>query len=107
MVGRGPIAKMRSIGGPGGTLRRVIGSVRGPVDLIRIAIAVVFAVVFYGLIAIAVIAVGWNILTVWWRTDGPAGPHWGQTYVCTEYKTVRLDKFNGPEDECVAGYWQR
>lgn len=87
-------------------VRRLFDPVRRLVDLLQSALAWLIAFAVVAVIVGGVIFVGWSQLTYWWRTDGPDGPHWGQQFICTEYKTVFLDRFNGTEEECVAGHWQ-
>lgn len=87
-------------------VRRLLDPVRRPVDLLQSALALLIAVAVVAVIVGGVIFVSWSQLTFWWRTDGPDGPHWGQQFICTEYNTVFLDRFNGTEEECVAGHWQ-
>jgi hypothetical protein len=45
------------------------------------------------------------VLILWFAgreaRDGRPGQHW----VCTKTEEVLIDKFNGTETECTAGYW--
>lgn len=58
-----------------------------------------------GLFTVAVVV---GLVVVFWLAgaearDGRPGQHW----VCTKVEVVFLDRFNGTEEECVAGYWER
>lgn len=88
------------------SIRRRVYWVLRPVDLVIRGIAGLISCGIVVVVVILVIYGSGQTIVNWWNTDGPAGPHWGHRYICTEYKTVMLDKFNGPDEECIAGYWQ-
>jgi hypothetical protein len=107
MAGGGPAPEVqRRISRVAESVRRSIYRVLRPVDLVIRGIASVISCGIVVVVVILIIGGSGFAVVKWWNTDGPAGPHWGHRYICTEYKTVMMDKFNGPDEECVAGYWQ-
>ena len=77
---------------------------RGMDGIVRASLAVALLAVAVAVV-IGALYVGWSQVALWWRTDGPDGPHWGKEFVCTEYREVFVNRWVGTEDECVAGYW--